>query len=95
MGIYRCTLPILAINYHSHFSQKKLIIHRIMRNKVIYWIFKAIIVIILTPALNLFLTEVIGKDSAMVIIGLIYVCIFLYIISEIFIKEKNNKEKND
>jgi len=66
-----------------------------MRNKIIYWIFKAIIMILLTPVLDSLLTEIIGKENSSGIIGILYICVFLYLVGEFFLKIKKKSNENN
>jgi hypothetical protein len=66
-----------------------------MTNKTIFTIIRAIIIVLLTPVLNNLLTEFIGKENSFGIIGFIYICLFLYMLGEIFFKIKEKREENN
>jgi hypothetical protein len=66
-----------------------------MTNKTIYSILRAVIIILLTPVLNALLTEIIGKENSFGIIGFFYLCVFLYLVGEFFLKIKEKSEENN
>jgi hypothetical protein len=62
-----------------------------MKSRFVWLIIRLVCLILLTPAFVNGLNEAIGKEAGLGIMGLIWVCVILYLFGEILIRKKSDE----